>query len=166
MQPRRGLGEFRTHSMTDSKPEQDHTAQTLFDTWLESGAKDRALDEMIADHPDVGERLLNLVQTYQSKAGTVFHSVRTRGREDASQGQSSEQVLRAGVTLGNYKLIEQVGRGGMGVVWEAEDLRLRRRIALKLMLPSAVDSRSIELFSREARAGGRLSHPSLITIFE
>jgi WD40 repeat protein len=51
----------------------------------------------------------------------------------------------------------------MGQVWEARDETLRRSVALKLVLPKRVDTRNLELFTREARAGGRLAHPHLVT---
>jgi formylglycine-generating enzyme required for sulfatase activity len=51
----------------------------------------------------------------------------------------------------------------MGQVWVAQDQSLRRQVALKLVLPGRVDLRSVELFAREARAGGRLAHPNIVT---
>jgi serine/threonine protein kinase/formylglycine-generating enzyme required for sulfatase activity len=58
-----------------------------------------------------------------------------------------------------------MARGGMGQVWEAEDTELRRTVALKLLLPELVDSRALDFFAREARAGGRLAHPNIVTTF-
>ena len=60
-----------------------------------------------------------------------------------------------GRVLGDYRLVQRIGRGGMGEVWEAEQLSLSRRVALKLLLPERVDERGLEFFAREARAGGR-----------
>jgi len=71
--------------------------------------------------------------------------------------------LRPGKQIGKFTLKRFIARGGMGQVWEAEDANLRRRVALKLVLPERVDERSLALFAREARAGGRLSHPNLVT---
>ena len=52
----------------------------------------------------------------------------------------------------------------MGEVWEAEQLSLSRRVALKLLLPERVDAKGLEFFAREARAGGRLAHPGIVSI--
>ena len=53
----------------------------------------------------------------------------------------------------------------MGQVWEAEQISLKRRVALKLVRPDRVSRHALELFSREARAGGRLQHPGIVAVF-
>ena len=70
-----------------------------------------------------------------------------------------------GATIGDFRLVRLLGRGGMGEVWEAEQLSLSRRVALKLLLPERVDTRGLEFFAREARAGGKLSHPGIVAVY-
>src|SRR5919108_2838427 len=67
--------------------------------------------------------------------------------------------------LGDYRLIREVGRGGMGVVYEAEQLSLRRRVALKV-LPFAVtaDPRQLQRFHNEARAAAQLHHEHIVPV--
>src|SRR5206468_11381135 len=65
-----------------------------------------------------------------------------------------------------YHVIEEIGRGGMGVVYAAEDQRLRRTVALKALTPEYTrDPIRRERLTREARAAAALSHPAIATVF-
>ncbi len=74
--------------------------------------------------------------------------------------------LAPGEAIADYRLEKLVGQGGMGQVWEAVQVSLDRKVALKVVRPERISERSLQLFAREARAGGRLSHPSIVTIFD
>jgi TolB-like protein/tetratricopeptide (TPR) repeat protein/predicted Ser/Thr protein kinase len=71
-----------------------------------------------------------------------------------------------GRTISHYRIIRQLGRGGMGEVYEAEDLNLRRRVALKILPPEvARDEERLRRFQREAETLARLNHPRIVTIY-
>lgn len=72
-----------------------------------------------------------------------------------------------GQVLGHYRLIEQIGAGGMGVVFRAHDEQLRRDVAVKIIPPALIpDERSRERFHQEALALGRLNHPNVAMAFD
>ena len=68
--------------------------------------------------------------------------------------------------LGDFRLLREIGRGGMGVVYEAQQISLGRRVALKVLPFAAVlDSRQIARFKHEAQAAAQLNHPNIVSVF-
>ncbi len=71
------------------------------------------------------------------------------------------------MVIGPYRLLHELGRGGQAVVWVAEDTRLKRRVALKVMTSLAgVDPGALARFRREAEAASRVEHPGVCTVYE
>ncbi|MFO0589635.1 MAG: protein kinase [Polyangiaceae bacterium] len=97
--------------------------------------------------------------------GHLAHAETELGSEaDAPLGDGRDRI---GETIGRFRLVSRLGEGGMGVVYAAEDLRLGRTVALKILAREAVhrEDRRLRLL-REARAASAVMHPSIAAIFE
>ena len=122
-----------------------------------------SLTEYAARYPDLAGQIhdlfpaLVMIEDLGSLAGST-------------PGPRAHTVTPDGTTppqLGEYRLLGEVARGGMGIVYEAEQLSLGRRVALKV-LPArfAREGKALGRFQREARAAARLHHTNIVPVFE
>ena len=82
-------------------------------------------------------------------------------------GNGVQTATKPSQHVGDYRILREVGRGGMGVVYEAEQESLTRRVALKVLPRSAAgDRNSLRRFQREARAAARMHHTNIVPVFE
>jgi serine/threonine protein kinase/Flp pilus assembly protein TadD len=109
-----------------------------------------------AEHPDVAEELRRLLPALGLLA--------VAGSEPASDEEGGEPSLQG--ELGDFRIMREVGRGGMGVVYEAEQISLRRRVALKVLpFAATMDARHLQRFHNEAQAAACLHHTSIVPVF-
>jgi len=81
--------------------------------------------------------------------------------------EQTSPLRAAGKRLANYRIDEVVGQGGMGIVYRAHDLRLKRRVALKLLSPALAEDEAFrERFVRESELAASVDHPNVIPVFE
>ncbi len=85
----------------------------------------------------------------------------------ASIARLADEISALPRVVGDYRLLREIGRGGMGMVYEAEQLSLGRRVALKILpMQAAWDEQALERFQREARSVARLHHTNIVPVFE
>jgi serine/threonine protein kinase len=125
----------------------------------ESGAPERALVLL--------ERLKDRDATWPGVAPRVEALRKRRSRDSALQGAPPAAGLSVFSSEFRYEILEEIGRGGMGIVFKARDRRLGRVVALK-RLPDNLRNhpKAVELFLREARAAAALNHPNIVTLFD
>ena len=76
-------------------------------------------------------------------------------------------TIAPGTRLGQYEIVSQIGGGGMGVVCKAQDTRLKRQVAIKLLPPDLTrDETAKQRFLQEAQAASALDHPNICTVYE
>jgi len=122
------------------------------EVWLDREGIDDAL---------LREEVLSLVRHHKA-AGSFL--VEDAGRRLA-QFMGDSRVLEPGQRIGSYTIVRELGRGGMGRVYLAEDSRLKRMVALKALSPDLMSSPSFrDRFEREAHAAAALTHPGICTI--
>ncbi|MAF64238.1 MAG: hypothetical protein CMJ84_01080 [Planctomycetes bacterium] len=125
----------------------------------EGEARVRFLDEACGDDPEVRAEIEALLAADEALGGSRPAEL------DEACGPAAGSTRKTGEEIGEFRLRRLLGVGGMGEVWEAEQPALARRVALKLMLPGASSERSVAFFEREARAGARLNHPGIVTVY-
>jgi serine/threonine-protein kinase len=129
----------------------DHELRQEVESLLNSTGKSMAF---------VPQAVLEMAHEMSAAAGNDSNST-------GKQFRSFGRTIAAGTQLAHYKVISMLGAGGMGEVYLAEDLHLRRKVAIKMLAPELTsDEHGLQRFEREAHAASALNHPNILTVYE
>ena len=142
--------------MSDRHSDLDNLLDDILESCRNGTSPD--IESLCADHPELEDDLRRLLPSLLVMEGvkpkSACHPVWQEERDTPQQ-------------IGEYRILRRIGRGGMGVVYEAEQISLGRRVALKLLPhPISTDENAVRRFEREARAAARLHHTNIVPVFE
>src|SRR5687767_1347792 len=147
-------------------PEHWQRIKSILESALERGPAERAafIREACAGDDSLQTEVEALITSHERADGFI-ESPAFEVMADSLANNRAESLI--GHTLGSYRVLKLLGAGGMGEVYLAEDTRLGRPVALK-MLPACItrDDDRVRRFQQEARAASGLNHPNIITIYE
>jgi eukaryotic-like serine/threonine-protein kinase len=136
----------------------------ILDRYLAALQEGAVLDKsaLLAEHPDLAEDLEACLASLEFIRRAEVRPVSPEAGQD-SVGPIADPDLG---TLGDFRIRREVGRGGMGVVYEAEQISLGRRVALKVLpFAAALDQRQLQRFKVEAHAAAQLHHTHIVPVF-
>jgi serine/threonine protein kinase len=136
---------------------------------LESAEPGRAPDReaLLARYPEFAQELEQFFanrERLDRLAGPLREAVRPKPAADGREAATG--ALPENSLLGDFRIVREVGRGGMGIVYEAEQVSLRRRVALKVLpFAATLDATRLQRFTNEAQAAAQLHHTNIVPVF-
>ncbi len=140
----------------DSEPPVDSELAAILESYLTALESGMPLDRatFLAQHPAYAARLAEYLPWVELLCQA--------GPREGVPGANPPMPAR----LGDFRVLGEIGRGGMGIVYEAEQISLERRVALKVLpFASMLDERQLTRFKHEALAAAQLHHPSIVPVF-
>ncbi len=117
------------------------------------------IEDYVARWPHHADELRQILPAMQMMARLRIETRPAAAAAGTDRGEVNE-------ALGDFRLVREIGRGGMGVVYEAQQLSLRRRVALKVLpFASVLDSHQLRRFQNEAQAAALLHHPQIVPVY-
>jgi hypothetical protein len=155
-----GPGSAFASSSPASDPALDDQLAEVLDRYLASVESGQVPDpeQVIAEHPLIADRLRRCLASLRFVQHSAWELVAPKdGAEPAAEVPGQ---------LGDYRIVRELGRGGMGVVYEAQQISLDRRVALKVLpLAGLLDPKRLQRFKNEAAAAAALEHSHIVPIY-
>ena len=118
------------------------------------------LEDYVRRYPECAQPLRQMLPAMQALADLGLSAIRETSAAPRPDGGDAVSGC-----LGDFRILREIGRGGMGVVYEAEQVSLRRRVALKVLpFAALLDRRQLQRFQNEAQAAAALEHPNVVNI--
>src|SRR6266567_2393615 len=146
-------------------PEHWQRIKTLLQSALERepGERSAFLDQACAGDESLRKEVESFVISHEQAGGFIEEPA----FEVMAESLENNQAEVVGRTLGHYKILESIGKGGMGEVYRARDTRLGRDVAIKVLPPAfSTDADRLRRFEQEARAASALNHPNILVIHD
>lgn len=140
----------------------DRVAEVL-DVYLEAmkAGVPPDVDELLARYPDLADDLKECLASL-----AFIRQAEMSASRSADKGEDMPSADDFAGVLGDFRMVREVGKGGMGVVYEAEQISLRRRVALKVLpFAATLDARQLQRFHNEAQAAACLHHTNIVPVF-
>lgn len=160
-------------------PQHEERLNQVLADYLQAVEAGRAPDrkKLLAQHPDLTadlnaffanqDSLKRLAEPFCSTGGSEKRSATHLNDMAASDGSTSECAKSTNANFGNYEIIKEIARGGMGIVYRARQVQLNRVVALKKILTAGKpDSTDRRRFRMEAEAAANLDHPNIVPIYD
>ena len=147
-------------SESEAETSEDHRLARALEACLSAMEAGREVDpqRLAAAHPAIAEDLRSCLQVLRL-AGRVVGTPSARAIPEEDDPMPAQR-------LGDFRILRQVGRGGMGVVYEAEQISLRRSVALKVLpFASSLDFLQLQRFQTEAQVAAQLHHTNIVPVF-
>ena len=118
-------------------------------------------DELLKLYPQFSEQLEQVRPAFEG-----LNQLRVELNRSGHDADHEDSPPNAGQPLGDFQLVRELGRGGMGVVYEAQQLSIDRKVALKILpLAALVDERGLRRFKNEVSAIATLNHPNIVSVY-
>jgi tetratricopeptide (TPR) repeat protein len=123
-------------------------------------------EELLARYPEFAAELTKFLDDQERVDGLAVPLRQATQADSANPGAPAGGEFTASRELGDFRLIREVGRGGMGIVYEAEQVSLGRRVALKVLpFAATMDPRHLQRFKNESQAAAQLHHTNIVPVY-